>query len=121
MAREDAMAPKTAMAAATKTSEQNRRRHESGLNVGFGFVIIELAVRFGLLSPGAACRAVLGRRRTISIFGWFWNQYRSDVLNQSAEPCQHFLGSLFYGTTDYAHDTDDPNEIPENRAPLCPL
>ncbi len=50
MAREEPIAPNTAMAAATKNNEQNRRRHESGLNVRFGFVIIDWLYEFGLVS-----------------------------------------------------------------------
>jgi hypothetical protein len=42
VAREEPMAPNAAMAAAIKNNEQNICRHRDGVNVGFGFVIIEL-------------------------------------------------------------------------------
>ena len=55
MAREEPIAPKAMMAAATKNNEQNRRRHGNGINVQFEVVVIELPVRIGLV-------AVNGRR-----------------------------------------------------------
>ena len=50
IAREEPIAPKAATPAATKNNGQNRRRHRDGVNVRFGFVIIELPVRTGLTS-----------------------------------------------------------------------
>jgi len=50
MAREEPIAPKAMMAAATKNNEQNRRRHGDGINVQFEFVVIELPVPIGLVA-----------------------------------------------------------------------
>jgi hypothetical protein len=41
MAREEPIAPDTAMPVPTKKSEQRIRRNRAGVNVRFGFVVIE--------------------------------------------------------------------------------
>ena len=48
------MAPMAAAAAATRKNEQKIRRHFDGVNVnlGFGFLIIELPVRLDLAGIG---------------------------------------------------------------------
>ncbi len=50
-AREELMAPVAAATAATKNNKQKTRRHLNGVNMdlGFGFVIIEIAGAVGLL------------------------------------------------------------------------
>ena len=44
MAREEAIAPSTATAAAAKNNEQRIRRNRDGVNVRFGCVVIDLLV-----------------------------------------------------------------------------
>jgi hypothetical protein len=66
-AREELMAPMAIAMAATKNNEQKTRRHLNGVNmdVGFGFVIIEIAGR------------IIGCCRT-------------SLLNENTETCQSF-------------------------------
>jgi len=68
IAREEPIAPKPATLAAAKNNEQNRRHHRDGVNVRFGFEIIELPLRIGPLIAA-------GRR--------------SNVLAKTVASCQH--------------------------------
>jgi len=70
----------SATAAAPRNNEQKIRRHDVNEDVGFGFVIIELLVRYG--PP-----------RRVFFFG-FESTTETTLLNQSALSCQHFTRSL---------------------------
>jgi hypothetical protein len=72
-AREEAIAPTAATTTATKNSEQKIRRHFDGVNVEFGFVIIELPVRLIWLLVNV-------------------NGRRDHACSQSADVCQTFSG-----------------------------
>jgi hypothetical protein len=72
----------SAAAAAPRNNEQKIRRHDDDEPVGFGFVIIELLVRY---SPP----------RRVLLFG-FESTTETTLLNQSALSCQHFIGSLIF-------------------------
>jgi hypothetical protein len=78
MAREEPIAPKAMMAAATKNNEQNRRRHGDGINVQFEFVVTEFPVRICLVVVnGRPERLFTPKQRSMPTFFAPTNEHRT--------------------------------------------